>query len=410
MSGVSIYESLGSLNSSAARLQLNSTANRSSLIPLHTSVSPTPANDSDGIPGEPMFSTAIRLILYAIIFILAVGGNALVCYITYRNRRMRTFTYSLITNLAVSDIGSVLCLPYFLVVEAKGSWIFGDVMCRLVSPSIFMFNIVTTNTLVAIACDRFRAVVFPFKFRPSTSETRLVISLTWLIAFFCALPSFGSLTVISFPDMPHLYQCIEIFSADEEKDLYYHKAYSMLLFVVNCLFPVLLTGILYIKIATTLKHVSFLPSSLRPQRANSLNLTPNSSPRNSVHTLTMSAASAKTRNETERKFLKMLMVVFAVFVSCYVPYQILYLVYEYLPELAYKNFLHILGPYIYLVTWLPNALNPICYSSLNSYYARAFKRLVCGSRKYARVVIRRHNSARTTLRNLMSPTVKSNPV
>ena len=102
---------------------------------------------------------------------VAIAGNATICIIPMRRKRMRTCTYILITNLAVSDIGTMLCLPYIILAEwQENEWTLGEVMCRLVNPSLTMFYIVTTNTLVAIAAHRFFVLVFPFRSKPSKNQ------------------------------------------------------------------------------------------------------------------------------------------------------------------------------------------------------------------------------------------------
>lgn len=64
-------------------------------------------------------------VLYILIFIIGVSGNALVCYVVARNRSMQTVTNLFITNLALSDIllctFSVPFTPLYLL--TFGSWV-----------------------------------------------------------------------------------------------------------------------------------------------------------------------------------------------------------------------------------------------------------------------------------------------
>lgn len=194
------------------------------------------------------------------------GGNVTVCVISRRNRRLQRSTYCFIMNLAVSDIGSVLYLPFLLPELFIGNWLMGEVMCKLLKPSVVVFNFVTTNTLVAIACDRFRAVVFPFVTRPTTSETRLILSLLWLIAFLFSLPSYGAMTVYSFPEAPDIYFCLDIFSEDTIKDTLYRRIYTIIMYSVQALLPVVVISVLYLKITATLKNIRLIPLSIRTLR------------------------------------------------------------------------------------------------------------------------------------------------
>ena len=363
-----------------------------SLIPLNSSAYIEPKDPPFHV--EPMSLKIFRFVMYAAIILLALVGNIAVCIISTRTRRLQTSTYCLVMNLAVSDIGSVMCLPFLLPELYIGDWPMGEAMCKLLKPSVVMFNFVTTNTLVAIACDRFRAVVFPFVSRPSKSETRLIIALLWLIAFLFSLPSYGAMTVSSFPEDPYTFYCIDIFSDDTDKDVLYRRIYTITMYTVQALVPVLVISALYLKITATLKHIRLVPLALRPSRASSLNSTPSGSPHSSVlnlNKLNMNPAGALRRQMIEKKFLRMLMVVLLVFVLCYLPFQTLYLIYEFNPELGYSTFMQPLSEFLYLIVWLPNALNPVCYGCLNEHYKKAFKALILRPRKYFQSLSKRQS-------------------
>ena len=358
---------------------------------LNASVSPPNASESFLPPNDQLFYVEppslkiFRFVLYAIIIVFALVGNVAVCIISRRSRRLQTSTYCLVMNLAISDIGSIMCLPFLLPELYIGNWLMGEAMCKLLKPSVVMFNFVTTNTLVAIACDRFRAVVFPFASRPSRSEIRLIIALLWLFAFLFSLPSYGAMTVITFPDSPYVYYCMDIFSDDLAKDILYRRIYTITMYTVQALSPVLVISALYLKITATLKHVRLIPVALRPTRSSSLNSTPSASPRSSMvnlNKLNMNPAGALRRQMIEKKFLRMLMAVLVVYVFCYLPFQTLYLIYEFNPQLGYLPYMQPLSEYLYLIVWLPNALNPVCYGCLNEQYKKAFKALIFRPRKY----------------------------
>ena len=356
---------------------------------------------------EPPSLKIFRFIIYAIIILFALVGNVAVCIISTRTRRLQTSTYCLVMNLAVSDIGSVLCLPFLLPELYIGNWLMGEAMCKLLKPSVVMFNFVTTNTLVAIACDRFRAVVFPFVRRPSKSETRLIIALLWLIAFLFSLPSYGAMAVMTFPDSPNIYYCIDIFSDDPHKDILYRRIYTITMYTVQALVPVLVISALYLKITATLKHIRLVPLALRPSRASSLNSTPSASPHSSmvnVNKLNMNPAGALRRQMIEKKFLTMLMTVLLVFVLCYLPFQTLYLIYEFNPELGSLTFMQPLSEFLYLIVWLPNALNPVCYGCLNEHYKKAFKALIFRPRRYFQSLRSRYSFSHSAM------TMKGNTV
>lgn len=96
------------------------------------------------------------VIFYSFIIILAIGGNAIVCFIIMAYQRMRTVTNYFIFNLAVSDIlMTVICIPFSFVYTALLEyWPFGAFLCPTVSyvqsSSVFL----SAFTLVAMSIDR----------------------------------------------------------------------------------------------------------------------------------------------------------------------------------------------------------------------------------------------------------------
>lgn len=59
---------------------------------------------------------AMFIVAYALIFLLCMVGNTLVCFIVLKNRHMRTVTNMFILNLAVSDLlVGIFCMPTTLV-------------------------------------------------------------------------------------------------------------------------------------------------------------------------------------------------------------------------------------------------------------------------------------------------------
>jgi hypothetical protein len=326
---------------------------------------------------EPQFSVIVRYILFGIIMLVSLVGNTAVIFVTYRNRQMRTFAYFLIANLALADVAGTFFLPLILIYVHNSKWVFGEVMCKIANPSVTVFGVVTSNTLVAIACDRFRALIFPFKLKPSTSETRLIIALIWMLAILVTLPSYGSRTVTleGF--------CLEIYTSDIEKQDLYVKIYTTFMFLINNLIPLLVILMLYIKITMALKHITLFPQSLHMNRPSSLGQdSPAGSPRNSVVLRNANVASATKRQIMERKFIRMLLGVVLIFFFCYVPFQLFFFIWAYhdLTQITDNNkTLYYANHYLHILMWLPTALNPICYAALNERYAKCFKRLLCTS-------------------------------
>ena len=60
---------------------------------------------------------AVKLTLYATIFITGITGNMLVCLVVSRQQKLRTSTNFYIMNLAVADLAVlILCIPFDVAV------------------------------------------------------------------------------------------------------------------------------------------------------------------------------------------------------------------------------------------------------------------------------------------------------
>jgi hypothetical protein len=98
---------------------------------FNTSEAPSP--EMLGGDPEPLsdFSKVFISMLYAIVTVVAVGGNVIVCCIVATQRRMQTVTNFFIASLACSDaLMASLCIPLSFVTNVIiDYWPFGAVMC-----------------------------------------------------------------------------------------------------------------------------------------------------------------------------------------------------------------------------------------------------------------------------------------
>lgn len=75
----------------------------------------------------------VLIAINAVVFIIGLIGNALVCIAVYRNHSMRTVTNYFIVNLALADFMVILiCLPPSVLWDVTETWFFGTAMCRIV--------------------------------------------------------------------------------------------------------------------------------------------------------------------------------------------------------------------------------------------------------------------------------------
>lgn len=120
--------------------------------------------DKDQLDSSVYFQTTVYM-LYISIFVLALLGNGMVCYIVHSSPRMKTVTNYFIVNLAVGDIlMSLFCVPFsFFSILLLQYWPFGSLLCHLVNYSQAVSVLVSAYTLVAISIDRYIAILWPLR-------------------------------------------------------------------------------------------------------------------------------------------------------------------------------------------------------------------------------------------------------
>ncbi|KAK7148478.1 hypothetical protein R3I93_012722 [Phoxinus phoxinus] len=118
------------------------------------------------IPELPASAKTTFVIVYTVIFLLALIGNSLVVYIVLIKRGIQTATNIFICSLAVSDLLiSFFCIPFTLLQNISSEWFGGVLVCKTV-PFVQTTAIVTgILTMTCIAAERYQGIVHPLKSR-----------------------------------------------------------------------------------------------------------------------------------------------------------------------------------------------------------------------------------------------------
>ena len=116
-----------------------------------------------------------QFVILAIIFLVAVAGNSLVCYIVYHFKNLRTIPNILIVNLSLIDLlNSLANMPLFAgfyIFKAdvfSGKWI-SYVFSSLHNYMLFL-NILT---LLALMADRYGAIAFKLRYHAWKTKTKV---------------------------------------------------------------------------------------------------------------------------------------------------------------------------------------------------------------------------------------------
>uniref|UniRef100_A0A8C6UWZ1 Substance-K receptor n=1 Tax=Neogobius melanostomus TaxID=47308 RepID=A0A8C6UWZ1_9GOBI len=150
---------------------------------------------------QPGWQVALWAIAYSLIILVSVTGNVTVIWIILAHRRMRTVTNYFIVNLAFSDVSMATFNTLFNFVYAlHNDWYFGLGYCRFQNffPITAMFS--SIYSMAAIAVDRYMAIIHPLKPRFSSTSTKVMIGLIWIVAVLLAFPQcYYSVTRFYYP-------------------------------------------------------------------------------------------------------------------------------------------------------------------------------------------------------------------
>uniref|UniRef100_A0A4X1TDX5 Neuropeptide FF receptor 1 n=1 Tax=Sus scrofa TaxID=9823 RepID=A0A4X1TDX5_PIG len=300
---------------------------------------------------------AMFIVAYVLIFLLCMVGNTLVCFVVLKNRRMRTVTNMFILNLAVSDLlVGIFCMPTTLVDNLITGWPFDNATCKMSGLVQGMSVSASVFTLVAIAVERFRYIVHPFREKLTLRKALVTIAVIWALALLIMCPSAVTLTVTreehhfmvdarnrSYP----LYSCWE---AWPEKGM--RKVYTTVLFSHIYLAPLALIVVMYARIARKLCKAQ------GPARAGE------------------EAAAEGSRGARRRaRVVHMLVMVALFFTLSWLPLWVLLLLIDY-GQLSEPQ-LHLVTvyafPFAHWLAFFNSSANPIIYSYFNENFRRGFQ-------------------------------------
>ena len=192
---------------------------------------------------------------YYLSFVVALIGNIIIGIIVYRTRSMRKPINFFIVNMAMSDLlFPIVCFPYLVIEINFGNWSLrgpvGEALCKLHDFLVFVSALVSTQSLVLIAVDRFGAVVFPLR-SPliSSKHCRFFILTTWIIAVAAKIPDAMTYELVEYQEgLVCVHKWNEVFGESLS-----YRNYIVSMLVVFWYIAMVLIAILYMTVVIKLK-------------------------------------------------------------------------------------------------------------------------------------------------------------
>ena len=284
---------------------------------------------------------------YCLLFVVSLAANSFIGIIVYRTKTLRTPINILIVNMAISDLlFPIFYFPPILVrLNTAGHWLvggpLGQAVCKLSSFAADVSILVSVQSLLLIAVDRFGAVVFPLR-SPliNSKQCRYFILVIWIVAMAVHCPYLIALKVVEYPEgLFCWWQWNDTFGESLSQ-----QTYILGLIVVTNYVPLVSISMLYFAIALRIKSHK-MPGE-------------------------QSANARERRLKKERNVLKMSVAIVLVFAVCWLPFSINALLFLYSSNMAIWSScgMQYFGTIAFLLMCSYCAVNPcICFIFSGNY-------------------------------------------
>ena len=198
------------------------------------------------IPFNPTTATIGETFACCLILVVSLLGNSFIAIIVYKTHTLRKPINFLIVNMFMSDLlFPIFLFPKELTYLYTDSWLIsgplGQALCKLSHFLTDVSFVVSIQSLVLIAVDRFGAVVFPLRSPLISSKLcPFFILATWIIAMAVLSPYLVALKLAVYPG-----QLVCLARWNEAFGEFFFKNYFLAVFVVFFFIPIVMLTIVY---------------------------------------------------------------------------------------------------------------------------------------------------------------------
>ncbi|KAJ8013572.1 hypothetical protein DPEC_G00031160 [Dallia pectoralis] len=305
------------------------------------------------IPELPAGAKTIFVIMYAIIFVLALVGNSLVVYIVVRKRSMQTATNIFICSLAVSDLLiTFFCIPFTLLQNISSEWLGGVLVCKAI-PFVQTTAIVTgILTMTCIAMERYHGIVFPLKTRRQYTSKRAykLLGLVWSASVVVGSPMlFVQQLEVKYD---FLYDHHHVCCQERWRSLTHRKVYTTFIMVALFLIPMVAMMFLYTGIGIELW--------IRKRVGDSSVLS------------TMNHREVNKISRKKKRAVKMMITVVLLFTICWAPFHTVHMLFEYKNLENYDEVtVNMIIAIVQAIGFSNSFNNPIVYAFMNENFKKS---------------------------------------
>ena len=289
----------------------------------------------------------------SLIFLVSLVGNTVIGIIVFKTKTMRKPINFFIVNMAISDIMlPIFKIPQLIQVQYIDYWPIGgplgEALCKLVYFLKVVTVLVSIQSLVLIAVDRFGAVVYPLRSPLIRSKMcPFFIIASWIVAIAVNSPKLFVLKLVEYPEkLVCRRRWSEAFGESSSQ-----KNYLLSFKVVTRFIPLVLIAILYIII-----YIKLRSQRIPGER---------------------SANSGQRRRQRGRNVLKMAIAIVLGFAMCWLPLAIWLILFMFTDTILWPNCTFRHSFYIVQFMALVNcAVNPCICLLFSRNYRKELKALI----------------------------------
>ncbi|KAG9339056.1 hypothetical protein JZ751_024253 [Albula glossodonta] len=307
----------------------------------------------DTTQGRAFFvaTIVIGVVLMCIILVCGVGNFLFIATLA-RYKKLRNLTNLLIANLAVSDfLVATVCCPFLVdyYVVKQLSWDHGLVLCASINYLRTVSLYVSTNALLAIAVDRYMAIVHPLRPRMKYQTAYCLIMGVWIIPVLISIPSayFASETMYPHGPTHSKIFCAQIWPVDQQL---FYRSYFLFIFAVEFVGPVITMTLCYARISRELWFKS-VPGFQTEQ--------------------------IRKRLRCRRKTVMVLIGILTAYILCWAPYYGFTILRDFYPTLISRQRNSLVAFYIIECIAMSNSMiNTLCFVSVKNNTVKHLRKIV----------------------------------
>lgn len=280
----------------------------------------------------------IQILCYSVIIVTGTCGNILI-FLSVVCRKTRKLSDYFILNLTIADLlCCVVSIPFDIMELVIGYWPLGLSMCKIVYPLQTVLTAVSVVTLLFMALERHRVIVYPFKPKIRVRYVVLTIVLLWVTAFALVTPYMMTLELRgSF--------CVENWSG--EKNV---KAFTICIFVLLYVVPLSIIFAVFVRVALRLRNNNY---TITRAFGNSM----------------MGNQTREVRSSRNARVLKIFVSAVIAFAVCNLPFHIMWL-WNDLGNASGNDYFNDLLTFANIMVYTNSAINPFIFGALSQKFRR----------------------------------------